>query len=175
MSIDELIAVCPPPDVPLHARGDWAAVEARLGPLPADYKALIETYGSGRFGELMPLDPFDPNENVELVRVARMILDGDRETRRSFPEHLEGLPLHPEPGGLLPWAVHGNGGFVYWRMHGPPDRWPVMVLPSRELHGEEVAISATTLIARWLDGGDVPSALGDAEGARFVPSRASRS
>lgn len=172
MSIDELVAVCPPPKSPVHARGEWSAVEAKLGALPADYRALIETYGSGSFGDLTPLNPFDPNEHVDLIRAGQGVLAGDRHTRKTHFDHLESLPLHPDAGGFLPCALLGNGGHVYWRTNGDPDAWPVYVLPSRELRGTELAMSLTSLLARWLDGRETPDGLGEVDEVHFEPSAA---
>src|SRR5688572_9224139 len=59
-TIEDLVALVPPPTEPVDARGDWHEVEAALGlALPADFKALIERYGLGQFVDhITPLTPF---------------------------------------------------------------------------------------------------------------------
>jgi len=48
-----------PADQPADAKGDWSTIERILGTgLPADFRELIETYGSGTFGGSLRL--FNP-------------------------------------------------------------------------------------------------------------------
>ncbi len=65
-----LIRLLPPPAAPDDNHGDWQAVEAELGtPLPDDYKAFIELFGTGRNPQrrvgatsLWVLNPFSRNK-----------------------------------------------------------------------------------------------------------------
>lgn len=41
-------------------------------------------------------------------------------------------PLHPEPGGLVPWGITANGDVCWWiRADRDPARWTVAVSESR--------------------------------------------
>jgi hypothetical protein len=144
----ELIAVAPPPRDPVASWGDWGSLERRLGlELPEDFKALIETYGSGSFSDfLVPINPF---RGTGLEWADRNILRFDREIRAEFPREMP-YPIHPEPGGILPWATTDNGDVLYWLTAG--DTWPILVRDSR---GPETAVypfGAAEFLLRWLSG-----------------------
>jgi hypothetical protein len=113
-------------------RGDsrWRDIETSLGlELPGSYKALIDQFGALSWGDFLHvLSPFD--EPSSLQRVAERVLDADRESRLSFPWRYP-LPLYPEPGGLLPWAVTENGDTLYFVTRGPADEWPTVVKGAR--------------------------------------------
>jgi hypothetical protein len=174
MGIRELVAACPPPARPTSPRGDWAAVAGRLCALPSDYRALVETYGTGTFGDLVWVwNPFEANRHLELVAAGAQTLEADRESRASFPDRFT-MALHPEPGGLLPWGVTDNGDGLYWETTGAPDTWTVFVLPSRELAGERFAVGITDFLAGWLAGRIAPGAFGAASVAEFEPLRATK-
>jgi hypothetical protein len=70
-AIARLTALVPPPAEPVETgeAGRWGEVEAALGTaLPSDYKALIGTYGSGRFGDFLYLfNPFAPSGDGNLA------------------------------------------------------------------------------------------------------------
>ena len=133
MSIDKLVAVLPPPASPRETRGDWAAVEAELGtPLPRDYKAYIETYGTGSINHfLWPCSPFSANPNLRLQDEIRDQLEGLRGTREKFPD-MWPIPLFPEKGGFLPWGKTDNGDVLHWVTEGAPDEWTVAVTAARD-------------------------------------------
>ena len=126
-ALDELRRLVPPPEDPPPA-ADWAAAREKFGfDLPDDYRALIDVYGAGLFDEeLMVLAPGHPNENVDLLRQADRQLWGLRYVRDQAGEE---LPYEPEPvsGGLIPWAITGNGDVCYWRVADDPARWTVIV------------------------------------------------
>ncbi|MBB3732477.1 SMI1/KNR4 family protein [Nonomuraea dietziae] len=69
-TIDDLVALVPPPTEPVDARGDWHEVEAALGlALPTDFKALIERYGLGQFVDhITPLTPFGAHGPADRAR-----------------------------------------------------------------------------------------------------------
>jgi len=108
----------------------WAAVEGELGlRLPGSYKALVERFGASSWLDFLHvLSPFD--ERLELRCRSEAALEADRALRRQFPSHYP-LPLYPEPGGLLPWAVSDNGDVLYFITAGPPDEWPTLVKGAR--------------------------------------------
>jgi hypothetical protein len=90
------------------AQIDWHDVENRLGfPLPADYRALMETYGEGAFDDfLWLLHPASPNPNLNLVNELRVL----REALALDPDG-----AGPPPEDLVPWAGTDNGDSVYWK------------------------------------------------------------
>ena len=100
----------------------WAAVEASLGlRLPASYKLMVDRFGALSWRDFLHvLSPFDARSWRSLRVRGREILDADRVSRASFPSNFP-LPLYPEPGGLLPWAVTDNGDTLYFVTRGPPD------------------------------------------------------
>ncbi|WP_201009266.1 SMI1/KNR4 family protein [Kitasatospora sp. Root187] len=150
-TIDDLIRLVQPPANPVHANGDWAAVEAALGlGLPADFKDLIERYGSGLFVDFIaPLTPFG-GRNL-LVESARQLLDGERSFRRSNPDKCP-YPFHPEPGGLLPWAGVDNGARLCWLTEGEPDSWTVVAWNPRSWYYEAYEVGAVEFLHDLLSG-----------------------
>jgi hypothetical protein len=115
-TIDDLIALVPPPANPVDASGDWTQVEAGLGlELPADFKALISSYGLGQFVDFInPLTPFG-SRNL-LLRSAQRLLDSERPFREANPDDCP-YPYYPEAGGLLEWAGTDNGDRLCF-LHG---------------------------------------------------------
>ena len=108
----------------------WVAVEEALGlRLPGNYKKLVDLFGASSWGEFLHvLSPFD--ERLNLQQVGGQKLDADRDSRTEFPSHYP-LPLYPEPGGLLPWAITDNGDTLYFITRGPPDDWPTVIKGAR--------------------------------------------
>jgi hypothetical protein len=171
MALDELLAICTPPSSPRHARGDWQLVEQQLGPLPPDYKSLVETYGAGTFGGFLHVwTPFTPNRHVELRAAGAQTLAADRESRAKFPAKFT-MKLHPEPGGLLPCGATDNGDGLYWITGGEPTTWRMFVLPDRELAGQHFEHDLTGFITAWF-AGRLACECFSATDAMFEPSRA---
>lgn len=131
MSITNLVDLVPPPPQPreLGAANEWSKVEAQLGTsLPADYKDLIATYGTGQFNEYLTVfNPFAANEHRNLLALKEKILSAYRTSQNMFPDEYP-LPTFPTAGGLLPWARSDNGDTFYWITGEEPDTWPVYVI-----------------------------------------------
>ncbi len=132
------MALVAPPAIPVAAgKPDaWVAVERELGTrLPDDYKALVATYGWGMFDEfLFVMTPFSRPGETLVDFGAGSMLEGLRRSRAvgvDFP-----YPLHPEPGGSLPWGYTANGDWCYWLTEPPdePDRWRIVINGSRSDH-----------------------------------------
>jgi hypothetical protein len=67
-TVDDLIRIAPPPDIPVD-RGlpsQWNDIELILGtPLPGDYKAFINAYGTGYFNDLFHVfNPFSGSDRA---------------------------------------------------------------------------------------------------------------
>jgi hypothetical protein len=101
---------------------DWDPVEADLGTrLPRDYKAVIETYGPGAFGDFLsvfqPVTPFLTNELAYQSRRSAEVLNSLRN---------ELIPFAPVE--LLAVARTDNGDTVYWVKEpcDEPDWWTII-------------------------------------------------
>ncbi|SFR23558.1 hypothetical protein SAMN04488564_10735 [Lentzea waywayandensis] len=113
---------------------DWAAVEAELGTaLPADYRVLAENYPGLDIGQFLSV--FHPvssgPDEFSLREFAEQTLGNLRKLREDVPGLIP-HPLHPEPGGVLPWGVTDNNDFLCWLRKGEPDEWPVVVTSVHE-------------------------------------------
>jgi hypothetical protein len=150
--LDRLVRLAPPPDRPLGAGEPhvWSDVEDRLGlRLPADYRELIAAYGSGTFDEfLLVLSPFAAKPGLRLEDYGATMLTTLRDFRASASEDLP-YPLHPDPGGLLPWGYTANGDWGYWIADPPsePDRWRIVINGSRSPDWWEHSGPLTALLA----------------------------
>jgi hypothetical protein len=112
---------------------DAARVRAELGTdLPADYVALVSTFGCGLFDEAITLlepgrPPFDLiNETKQQRQALRNILRGRED---SFGEDEIPRAVRPPNGDpLIAWAASDYGLNFYWRCTpwDQPDRWPVV-------------------------------------------------
>jgi hypothetical protein len=118
---------------------DWGVIEARLGILPADYRAVAELFPNFTLCDF--LHPMVPKKGAE----QRFHFGTELEVLRewcAYGDGFDGGPYvaFPEPGGLLPWGESNEGDFFCWKTgDSDPDRWPV-VLGSRsfawyEYHG----------------------------------------
>lgn len=151
MAIADLMSVLPPPTAPREAApADWAAVEAALGTsLPADYRAYVEAYGSGKVGDFIWIfNPFSVRDNITLqVQVERQlsVLKELAEGGEVMP-----YPLFPAPGGLLPMGMTDNGDVLHWRTDGAPDEWTIVVNDARSPDCAAHAEDLTRFLARVL-------------------------
>lgn len=135
--VERLAALLPPPAGPEPPATPWkrAGPEAGLA-FPADYRAFADRYGGGRInGELTvavpsrtPPWPGLPGGFPGFARYAEEVVGPVfRELREDDPA-ANPYPLHPEPGGLLPWATSLGADHCFWLTADPdPDRWPVVV------------------------------------------------
>src|SRR5260370_1375674 len=42
-------------------------------------------------------------------------------------DYEHGMPMFPEPGGLLPFATSELKYLLWWRVAGPPDQWRTLL------------------------------------------------
>lgn len=61
-------------------------------------------------------------------------------------------PIHPEPGGILPWATTDNGDTLYWLTDGDPDSWPILIRESRGPGRVVYPFGVAEFLHRWLSG-----------------------
>lgn len=119
------------PDMADHRRPtpavlDWALLEEGLGTaLPSDYKHLAEWYPAFAIGHCVLLGLPEPGAEHHVLRDIRSLLEALVEAR---PEPGPGVPPHPAPGGLLPWAESDESDTFAWRTTGgTPQEWCVTV------------------------------------------------
>jgi hypothetical protein len=129
----------------------WLVVEHSLSlTLPGSYKKLVDIFGASSWGNFLHvLSPFD--DRLDLKRRGNQILDADRESRRQFLSHYP-LPLHPEPGGLLPWAVTDNGDTLYFITLARPDEWPTLIRGARAPEFEVSYLHPALLVHHFASG-----------------------
>ena len=134
--LDRLRELLPPPRSPIEpgSPASWAAAEAALKTaLPADYKEFIETYGTGSIDEFVTvLNALSSTPHFRLDEYGETMLAVTRELRAGGIVDIP-FPLHPEPGGLLPWGTTANGDWGYWLTtpSDDPDAWEVVVSVDR--------------------------------------------
>lgn len=128
-----------PPAEPVAADGNWAAVEAEYGPVPADWEAFIRLYGSGRFvGDGDVLEVFSPLDPAGRERIAfgLEVLEGEIAFGRQLDvavrargesglfEEEEPYPdLHPARPGALPWGRNDQRAHFAHLTDPDPGRW----------------------------------------------------
>lgn len=140
-ALDELVNLVRPPDR-ARAEIDWESVEARIGTsLPSDYKALVEIYGPGTFGNFLHVfQPVTPFLTIELTYQAQRqeeILNYLRDQGREI------IPF--TRGELMPVARTDNGDTLYWVKCplGSPDAWTITGNEARNTIWPEFAGSIT--------------------------------
>ncbi|KOV34081.1 hypothetical protein ADK60_11850 [Streptomyces sp. XY431] len=150
-TIDDLLALVPPPTNPIDASGDWAQVENALSlELPSDFKSLIGSYGLGQFVDFItPLTPFGSRNR--LLQSAQQLLETERPFREANPDECP-YPYFPEAGGLLEWAGTDNGDRLCWVTGGHPDTWTVVVWNPRGCYYDAHETGAAGFLHGWLSG-----------------------
>jgi hypothetical protein len=102
--------------------------------LPSSYKQLVQVYGQGVWFDILHvLNPFYAwlNDREPWLCRARGYAGGPswcdrlRESRKQFPDDFI-YPIHPEPGGVFPWAFLDEA-VLYWLMEGPASQWPTLL------------------------------------------------
>jgi hypothetical protein len=155
MSVDRLRELAPPPEKPVETGSEagWAEVERKLGtPLPADFKAFTDLYGSGTFDDFIYLfNPFAQGADGNLLHERDAVLEAYATSRAKFPDRYP-LPPFPEPGGLLPAGRTDNGDELFWVTEGEPDAWKVALLEARGARLETHPVTITGFLAALFAG-----------------------
>ncbi len=155
-SSSELLVNAPPPVSPVEigAPEQWTVIENLLDTaLPADYKWLIHTYGSGDFCDLLIiLNPFSQSEGMNLQAQINPILEIYQEYREVFTKECC-FPVYPESGGILPLAQDTNGNDLFWVTQGPPDKWPLVHYNWRGgCQRQEYDMPLVEFLSSWISG-----------------------
>ena len=155
MSVEELISVLPPPEVPSNtgSSNEWSLVEKDIGiKLPSDYKEFISTYGAGGIDEfLWILTPFVKDKNVNLLKQIDVICSSYMDSKSHFPNMFKHTAF-PNHDGLLPWSITDNGNVLYWESKGNPENWPIVVYKSRSPDYIEYKYSMTEFLTELIKG-----------------------
>jgi hypothetical protein len=151
--LERVAALAPPASARRHRPVDWASAEADLQvSLPADLRALIDTYGAGSFGDFIwLLEPRHQNGHLDLLRQRRLQLENLRVLRAAG----ETVPFDIEsPAALVPWSVTDNGDVIYLQpLPGTaPESWPCLVQEARGPRWVTIDGSATGFLSSALSG-----------------------
>lgn len=127
-SIEELIALVPPPGAAPGPR-DWASVDHELGfETPHDYQSIVDTYGRGSFsGFLYVMQPLDDNRSLDINYRTNMSQD----ILRALTEEVIPYPID----SLLQCASTDNGDSIYWLTRESPrdpNKWPLVMNVARD-------------------------------------------
>jgi len=104
---------------------DWADVRRRLGTnLPADYRAFIDTYGPGTFGDVVIAAPGATGDADLLTLLASKAAQVSTVARDEWDG-----PVFPEQGGVISWGESAGGYTFAWAPTNPdPDKWGIVVI-----------------------------------------------
>lgn len=130
--LSQLHGLVPPAREPVAV--DWVGVEARLGPLPSDYKQYVDLYGAGTFDHFLSVyAPGTSNPHLDLLAQAGRQLQAMREVAEAWgPDEVPYELDDGVRGELLPWGVTANGDLCFWVRRQPSaDAWTVAVNESR--------------------------------------------
>jgi hypothetical protein len=113
----------------------WQVTESMIGTeLPPDYKAFINTYGSGLIGNFIYLwHPFTRKPYMNLI----LQLTEFQSLATSDFEATLPHPIYPAPNGLLPFGNTINGDTLFWITTHSPAEWTLLIL-DRSTHDQQV-------------------------------------
>ena len=111
----------------------------------------IPYYGSGTFGDF--LNPINPlrDGGTGFDWALENILRFDREMQFEDPGDYP-WAIHPEPGGIFPWATTDNGDTLYWLTRGHPDEWSVAGIQMRGPDRVLYPFGVVEFLTRWFAG-----------------------
>ena len=152
----KLLSEATPPSMPVEAgfAMPWSEVESDIGTtLPADYKSIIEIYGSGDFCDLLVvLNPFSASQNMNLRAQIGPVLEIYQDYREAFPERCN-YSTYPKPDGLLPIAQDTNGNDLFYVTNGPPINWTLVHYNWRAgCLKQEYKMPLVSFLAGWISG-----------------------
>jgi hypothetical protein len=134
-ALSGLKSIVRPPKIPEETSSEkgWLKVQERLGlTLPADYKDLIDCYGTGFLaGWILPYNPFAKNETMNLFWILNLHHQSTNQIRGKSKSNwsiVAPYQLYPEPGGLLPWGRSSSFEItMFWQVEGKPDSWTTIL------------------------------------------------
>ncbi|MGW4638018.1 SMI1/KNR4 family protein [Sphaerisporangium sp. NPDC004334] len=150
-ALERLIALVPPPSVPVFGTDAWEEVFSDLGlRLPDDYVAFIERYGHCDFAQWLSV--YDPRFIGKDGRMhAAHWGDDYRDLREKYPEDFP-LAMWPEPGGFFGWGSTIDGDEIGWLTVGEPAEWPTIVIPRHADQESPIPETMTEWLVGWASG-----------------------
>jgi hypothetical protein len=109
--------------------------------LPADYRALMEAYGPGTWGDWLRV--WHPDD----IRA---------DARRQFIAAVTGM----RDDDFLPFADSIDGDVLGWVREGPTDRWPLAWVPRHSDPGRAMPATFTAALLAWLRGTPIDDVFG---------------
>jgi hypothetical protein len=158
---------------------DWVDVQRRLGmSLPADYRAFIDTYGPGTFGDVVIAAPGASGGQDLFTLLANKAAE-----LSTLGRNASSRPIYPESGGAISWGETAGGYTCAWAPTGSnPDKWGVVALePDLIAHTYQPSLSFTAMLVEHKVHADqhpgaylgiVPPRDPSAGAVRFTPSAA---
>jgi hypothetical protein len=150
MSLADLISIAPPPAT--GARPHWPDVERAVGSvLPSEYKAVVEAYGLGNFGDCLTL--FTPDATQPHLNLIEWAADPSEMTaaHADTPEYFP-YPGFPRENGLFGFGAGENWQVFYWLTGGSPDEWPILVYENRGPDFHRLEMPLTDVVVGLLTG-----------------------
>jgi hypothetical protein len=124
--------------------------------LPADYRALLATYGPGafrqNFAEITIHSFANPNPIFDIEASTRKTADLLGELYPNL--HDDWLPYGFWPddaAGLVQWGS-AEIECLFWLIDGDPDEWPVLVMRDTEQIFERVDLTVTEFLLALIEG-----------------------
>ena len=163
-----LTKIIPPPKRPVYngESEDWNLIERILEmQLPADYRILVNVYGTGSFLKflyvLSPFAPFDTSLNL-LSGATKQRLSAYKSGQKEFPQYSPPFPAYPDESGLFPWAITVNGDTLFWLRRGNQNKWPVVICDSKFFEQyDHYNCTATEFLCRLFSGKIEPDVFPD--------------
>lgn len=104
---------------------DWSSLSRAFGSaLPADYRTFYGALGYGIFCDIVifGIDAPAGSGLSDLLTLQRSVV-------AAHPAASLTVPLHPDPGGLIPWGGTADGWTFCWRPAGSiPELWGVSAI-----------------------------------------------
>jgi hypothetical protein len=154
-ALDRLVELVAPPSMPrkpdysIQSRDRWLE-------LPADYQALLETYGSGAFRQSLAeitIHSFaNPNPYFDIVAGTREMADLLGEIYPDLRNDWLPYGFWPDDAaGLVQWGS-AEIERLFWLIDGGPDEWPVVVMRDTEQVFERLDLTVTEFLLGLIEG-----------------------
>jgi hypothetical protein len=153
-SLDRIAELVVPPLAPRESLHSIKSC-GRLMELPADYSALLETYGPGafrkNFAEVAIFSFASPHSAFDIVSSTRATADLLGEIYADLRNDWLPFAFWPDHPGLVQWGSAEIEN-LFWLSDGEPNEWPVVVMRDTEQTFERFDMTATDLLLGLIEG-----------------------